>query len=452
MNPATGPSSSPVAAAPARAAKSMSVWSVAALGIGSMVGAGVFALLGQVALLVGGQTWMAFAVGGVVALFSGYSYARLAARYPGPGGIIDYFRIGLGSPLLGRSLSMLYLVTLALTVAMVAKAFGAYGARLFHDPPTHLARVDSYASGIIVALVILNAVGSRAVGRAELALVAIKLAILGVLIVVGATTLKPAMLDVHGVAHPGALLAAVGLAFFAYAGYGMMANAAGEVQNPERAMPRAFALAILTVLVLYVVLALVVLGNVTPENLAKYADTAVAEAAAPILGHAGFVLVSVAALLATASAINATLYAMGNIALGMGQLGSLPAAFARPIAGQITSGYLALAVVILVLANFLHLGAIAAAASATFLVCYLAVFVAAFRLRRETEASGVALALGFVLMAVVLGAFVQGMVAQRQWVELLILLAAAVLRFVLAWSAGPRVAAMEAAAPPAPPR
>jgi amino acid transporter len=128
--------------------------------------------------------------------------------------------------------------------------------------------------------------------------------------------------------------------------------------------------------------------------------------------------------------------------MGMGQHGSLPAAFAHPIAGQITPGYLGLVAVILVLTNFLHLGAIAAAASATFLTCYLAVFVAAFRLRREIEANGTALVIGFVLMAAVLGAFLQGMVAQRQWVELLILGAAAGLSVLLGWSAAPRVAAV----------
>ncbi len=443
MSNSAGPQDRPAPGVPG--AKSMNVWSVAALGIGSMVGAGVFALLGQVALLVRGETWVAFAIGGVVAIFSGYSYARLGARYPGPGGIIDYFRLGLASPLIARALSMLYLVTLVLTVAMVARAFGAYGARLFHDPPTHMARVDSYASGIVIALVILNAVGSRAVGRAELLLVAVKLGILGVLIAVGAATLKPAMLEVHQVAHPGALLAAVGLAFFAYAGYGMMGNAAGEVREPERTMPRAFALAILTVLVLYVVLALVVLGNVSPENLARYADTAVAEAAAPILGHWGFVLVSVAALLATASAINATLYAMGNIALDMGRRGALPAMFGRPLAGQITPGYLVAVGVMLLMTNFMHLGAIAAVASATFLACYLAVFVAALRLRREIEASAAVLAIGFVLMAVVLGAFVLGMVQQRQWLEIGTLVAAGAISWLAARSAGARVAAIEAA-------
>ncbi|HRZ02616.1 MAG TPA: hypothetical protein P5024_13735 [Burkholderiaceae bacterium] len=120
MSNSAGPQDCPAPGVPG--AKAMNVWSVAALGIGSMIGAGVFALLGQVALLVRGETWVAFAIGGVVAIFSGYSYARLGARYSGPGGIIDYFRLGLASPLIARALSMLYLVTLVLTVAMVARA------------------------------------------------------------------------------------------------------------------------------------------------------------------------------------------------------------------------------------------------------------------------------------------------------------------------------------------
>ncbi|MEG1833869.1 MAG: APC family permease [Burkholderiaceae bacterium] len=429
-------------------AKPLNTWNVAALGIGSMVGAGVFALLGQVALLVRGETWIAFALGGVVALFSGYSYARLGARYPSRGGIIDYFRLGLSSPLIERSLAMLYLITLALTIAMVAKAFGAYGARLFHAPSLAAQRIDLYASGIVIALTLLNVIGSGAVGKAELLLVAIKLAILGLLIGVGITTLKPTLLEVHRVAHPSDLLASVGLAFFAYAGYGMMANAAADVRDPARSMPRAFMLAIGVVIVLYIVLALVVLGNVSPENLARYADTAVAEAAAPVLGHTGFILVSIAALLATASAINATLFSMINVALNMGQSGALPAIFGHRLLGQGTGGLSILVAIVLVLINFLPLDSIASVASATFLTSYLAVYVAAWRLRREIAANGFLLATGFLLMAVVLAAFLRNMVSAGQSIELAILLAALTASGLLARAGRQRVAAIAAATSP----
>jgi amino acid transporter len=417
----------------APAAKTLTVWHVAALGIGSMVGAGIFALLGQAALEVRSETWVAFAIGGVVAMLSGYSYARLGARYPSRGGIIDFFARGL-PPTLAVALSLLYLVTLALTIAMVARAFGAYGARLLHDAP-HGAAVNAYAAGIIVLLTLLNLVGSGAAGRAELLLVAIKLGILALLMVAGATTLKPAMLSMHTHLSGGNLLASVGLTFFAYAGYGMMANAAADVRDPERTMPRAFTIAILVTMALYVLLAVVVLGNIPPAELAKYADTAVAQAAVPVLGKAGFTIVAVGALLATASAINATLFSALNIMEAMGKAGTLPAMFARPVWRKGTAGLLLSVGVVLLLTVALNLGALANVASATFLLCYLAVFVAAWRLRREIAASPALLVIGFVTMAVVFGAFVVSL-AQSGWTALGIVAAAVGASLLLGWRGG----------------
>lgn len=396
-------------------AKTMTVWSVIALGIGSMVGAGIFALLGQVAVAVRGQTWLAFALGGAVALLSGYSYARLSSRYSGSGGITEFFRRGLPSRTLAVALSLLYLMTLALTIAMVAKAFGAYAARVLHDPPTHAERVNFYATFIVVLLTLLNVVGAKAVGRAEVLLVGIKLAILAVLIAAGATKVDPGMLAMHGRVHPQSLLATVGLAFFAYAGYGMMANAAADVPNPRRTMPLAFFAAIGVTAVLYVTLALVVLGNVTPEQLNKYADTAVAEAAKPVLGHVGFVIVSVGALLATSSAINSTIFSGLSILADMGGRGELPRMFARKVWGQGTWGLFLSMAVVIAMTVFFNLNALANVASAAFLFCYLAVFWAAWRQRHEIEASGLLLLAGWAGMGTVVLAFLLGLWQSQPW-------------------------------------
>lgn len=107
--------------------KPLGLWNVVSIGIGAMVGAGIFALLGQAALLMEASTWVAFAFGGIVAMFSGYAYARLGASYPSNGGIIDFFRRGLGNGVFSLALSLLYLLTLAVSIAMVARAFGAGG-------------------------------------------------------------------------------------------------------------------------------------------------------------------------------------------------------------------------------------------------------------------------------------------------------------------------------------
>lgn len=80
----------------------------------------------------GSLDWVAFA-GGIVAMFSGYAYARLGASYPSNGGIIDFFRRGLGNGVFSLALSLLYLLTLAVSIAMVARAFGAYAVQFLHE-------------------------------------------------------------------------------------------------------------------------------------------------------------------------------------------------------------------------------------------------------------------------------------------------------------------------------
>ena len=392
--------------------KSLSIFNVAALGIGAMVGAGIFALLGQAALLVHSATWLSFAAGGVIALFSGYAYSCLGAFYPSRGGIIDFFRHGLPSTTLANMVSLLYLVTLALTIAMVARAFGAYALQLFHEHSTSNGLQEAYAGGIILVLALVNMASSNAVGRTELVLVAIKLGILLVLIAAGLMTIKPQLLQIHQAPSTNEFLSSVGMTFFAYAGFGMMANASDKVANPRRTMPRAFMIAICLTIVLYILLSLVLLGNVSAADLAKYADTAVAQAAYPILGRLGFTVVSIGALLATASAINATLFSAFNIMYSMGDNKTLPALFKQTLWHQATYGNVLAVLAVLILAIALNLNSLANVASATFLICYLAVFVVAWRLRHKINASPVLVLLGMILMLLVFIGFMSSLLIQ----------------------------------------
>jgi len=385
----------------------MSTWSVSALGIGSMVGAGIFALLGQAALLVGQRTWLAFALAGVVTVLSGYSYAKLGARYPSSGGITLFFEKGFGRGMASGTLSLIYLVTLAITIAMVAKTFGAYATRLFLPTGGHVWE-GLFGSAIVILLVALNSVGSGAVGKAEVALVSIKLVILVGLVVVGFYSMSRGMaphLSTHTHLGLTGLISSVGLCFFAYSGFGMMANAAADVADPKKTIPRAIFLAIGVVTVLYVALSVTVLSLVPPAELARNADTAVAQAARPVLGSAGFAVVALGALLATSSAINATLFAALNVSSAQAQSGQLPRAFSTSVMGKSTKGFLVGVAIILVMVNTMSLGAIANVASATFLISYLAVHVACWRLARPAGASRAVVGVGALLMGVVLVTF-----------------------------------------------
>ena len=383
----------------------MNLWSVAALGIGSMVGAGIFALLGQVAVVAGHYIFLSFLVGGVIALLSGHTFGRLAARYPGRGGLVDYLAEAFPSGSTARALSLVYLLTLIVTVAVVGKSFGAYGARLLFGAPANSHAADVLACAMVVALAILNVFGSSAAGRAELLLVSIKIGILLMLIFASVPGFNWQLLSHGQSASPQAVIGSVGLTFFAYAGYGIMTNAAASVSHPQTTIPRAIALATTFVIVLYLSLALVILGNLPPEQLAQHADTAVAAAAQPVLGKIGVTIVAIGGVLATASASNATLFSILNQLLALKQGNQVPQR--RPTSRRIPRGFVIAVAGMLALILGFPLGSIAKVASITFLISYLAVFAAHWRLRREVGGSMAPVLLGSLMMlGVLLGSLV----------------------------------------------
>ena len=379
--------------------KPLGLWNVVSIGIGAMVGAGIFALLGQAALLME-------AFGGIVAMFSGYAYARLGASYPSNGGIIDFFRRGLGNGVFSLALSLLYLLTLAVSIAMVARAFGAYAVQFLHEGSQEEHLILLYALGIIAVMTLFNSLSNHAVGRLEVILVGIKMMILLLLIIAGVWSLQPAHISVSAPPSSGAFFSCIGITFLAYAGFGMMANAA------EVIMPRAFLVAIGVTTLLYISLALVLLSDVSALELEKYADTAVAQAASPLLGHVGYVIVVIGALLATASAINANLFAVFNIMDNMGSERELPKLMNKPLWRQSTWGNIIVVVLIMLMTAALNLGSLASVASATFLICYLAVFVVAIRLRHDIHASLPILIVGTLVMLLVIVGFIYSLWSQ----------------------------------------
>ena len=192
----------------------------------------------------------------------------------------------------------------------------------------------------------------------------------------------------------------------------MMANAADKVKDPAVIMPRAFLLAIGVTTLLYISLALVLLSDVSALELEKYADTAVAQAASPLLGHVGYVIVVIGALLATASAINANLFAVFNIMDNMGSERELPKLMNKSLWRQSTWGNIIIVVLIMLMTAALNLGSLASVASATFLICYLAVFVVAIRLRHDIHASLPILVVGMMVMLLVIIGFIYSLWSQ----------------------------------------
>jgi amino acid transporter len=290
-------------------------------------------------------------------------------RYPDAGGISTFFDKAFGAGTLSGTLSLIFALTIAATIALVAKAFGAYAAPLVFGHTSAL-WVSAFASGITILLVLLNVAGSNLVGKAELILVGIKLTILAVLILAATYAMTTHAPIKHATPHFLPVVGSVGMALLAYAGYAAMPNAAGNVAHPKQIIPKAIYLAIGVVTLLYVLLSLVVVGSVPTGEISRDADTLLAVAARPLLGQAGYIAVSVTALLATASCINAFIFTGMKISLAMAQSGQLPKMFAKLVWRKGTLGVLLAVAAVLLAINLFDLTALASIASAAFVFCH----------------------------------------------------------------------------------
>ena len=174
--------------------------------------------------------------------------------------------------------------------------------------------------------------------------------------------------------------------FLAYEGFELIANTADDIREPQRNLPRAYFIAVGFVVVLYVLVSAVTVGALDVQSIVDAKDFALAEAAKPFLGQAGFTLIAIAAMLSTASAINATLYGSARLSYAIAKDGELPKQLERKVWGRPVEGLLITAALTLAIANTLDLGSIATIGSAGFLIIFGAVNTAAARRARDIHA------------------------------------------------------------------
>ncbi len=350
-----------------------------AIGIGGMVGGGIFAVLGVAATEAGGATPIAFLLAGVVAGLTAFSYTKLSVQYQSAGGTVTFVDRVFGVREFTGSLNIILWAGYIATTALYAAAFGNYAATLLPGgtDPNPIVLRGLILVGVLVPWVI-NLTNAGLVARSESLVVVIKLSILFVVIAAGVPTVSTARLEPATWPSPFAIVAAGMLIFVAYEGFELIANASADMKKPERNLPLAFLISVGLVVVLYVVISIVVVGSLSPAEIAKAADFALAEAASTSLGQIGFTLVAVSAVLATFSAINATLYGSARLSYTIASEGELPAeletkTWNEPIGLHITAaGGLLIAVA-------LPLASIASLSSAIFLAVFAVVNAAAFK-------------------------------------------------------------------------
>lgn len=384
----------------------MTLTAAVSMGVGAMVGAGIFALLGEAGSRAGNAVYLSFVIAGVISLLSGYSYAKLGVRYPSAGGIVEYLAQAYGSGYVTGVLSIILYLSVTIVMALVARALGSYArALLVPDAPELWTNV--FASAAVVALALVNALGSGLVGGIEKLIVFAKVAILVLFVALGLALLRPELLfAAAGTRAPLDILGTVAVCLLAYHGFGVITNTVEDMPSPSTTLPRALYGAIGIVMLLYVGVAVAVFGNLRLDDIVRAKDYAMAEAARPLLGRAGFTIIAIAAVMSAASSINANLYSTAKMTYLLARDGELPEFEARRVWRAGTGGLFTTTGLILLMANLLDLSRITALGSMIYLIVYAAVHLGHWRwLTAETGAKSAVVMLALATNLAVLLVF-----------------------------------------------
>jgi amino acid transporter len=305
------------------------------VGIGAMIGAGIFVLTGLAAGTAGSAALLVFALNGGVTTFTALSYAELASAIPRNGGGYAYVREVFSAPVafvMGWTRWFTYMIAGALYAIGFAsnfeEFFELYGLHL--PGPT-----VGYALAVVVAFVALNALSTEGAASAETLVTLVKIAILLVFVAFGASVVDLGQFQpLFSEAGPLSVLPAMGLTFIAFQGYDLIATVTEEVENPQKNIPRAILLSVVVTVIVYLLVVFVAIGVEGAAGLAAAGETAIARAAEgfmpalPVLGT-GAALIAFGAVFSTVSALNAVVIGSSRVAFAMGRERQLPGSLGR---------------------------------------------------------------------------------------------------------------------------
>ena len=373
------------------------------IGIGGMVGGGIFAVLGLAVSLAKGGTPIAFLIAGTLALVTSYSYAKLSLAYPDRGGTVKFINEGFGTSIFSGGINNLLWISYIIMLSLYASAFGSYAPNLYEIAGDKQLDFHLYASGVIVLATLINYYSIKVVGAIESYAVIIKLIILLAFVGVGAYGLigneNLAQFSFSNWESPIQLLTGGMVIFVAYEGFELIANAAPDIKEPKKNIPKAYYYSVIFVIILYIVIAIVTVGSLPFSEIAKAEDYVLAEAANPMLGQIGFTIITVAALISTFSAINASLYGGSRVSYEIAQDDELPHELTsqlwnQPVGLMITAGFT------LLIANTLELKSISVAGSIGFLLIFSVVNFVAYKRSTELKSKKSITLLGVILCGI----------------------------------------------------
>ncbi|HEB81887.1 MAG TPA: amino acid permease [Gammaproteobacteria bacterium] len=377
---------------------------VIAMGIGGMVGGGIFSVLGLAIAQAGHAAPIAFALGGIIALLTGLSYARLGLVFQSSGGSFTFLEHAFKNQNIAAIGGWLLLVGYVGTMSLYAYTFGVYGSAMLASDGNSAAMHHLLESAVMLSFLGINLYGIKASGNSELLIVTIKMIILFLFAGIGLFYIKADhVLPVINQGVGGIVMGAA-LIFVAYEGFELIPNAINDMEAPEKNLERAIVWAIAVTIAVYVLVSLVAVGNLTPDEITKYGEYALAMAAKPFLGESGFLLIGLAALFSTASAINATMFGTARLGMVMASNQALPKAFGFR-RKQNNIPWVSLVVITLatlVFINLANLTIISSFASSTFLLIFALINLSAWRLRHRIAERGLSRASHLPLIGMLL--------------------------------------------------
>ncbi len=381
------------------------------MGTGVMIGAGIFALTGQVAELAGALFPLAFLAAGIISGFSAYSYIKMSNAYPSAGGIAMYLKRAYGRSTMTGACALLMAFSMVINESLVGRTFGTYTLQLFNVGE------DSYwvpvlAVGLIAVAFLVNISGNKVIGSISKVTALLKIgsivAFAAAALWAGGFSFKPNLGASSSEMLPGSgFLAGVAVAILAYKGFTTITNSGEEVKDPHKNVGRAIIASLGICLVVYMLVAFAVASNLSLDRIVEAKNFALAEAARPTLGEYGVWFTVAIAIVATASGIIASIFAVSRMLAMLTEMEIIPHRhFGMP--GGIQKHTLVYTVVVAAtLAAFFDLTRIASLGAIFYLVMDIAVHWGVFRnLRKEIDANGAILLTAAALDIVVLGAFV----------------------------------------------
>ena len=386
---------------------SITLGGAVAMGTGVMIGAGIFALTGQIAELAGPLFPVAFIIGAIVTVFSSYSYIKMSNAWPSAGGIGMILQKCYGPGGIAAGAALLMALSMVIAESLVARTFASYLLRPFdiEDGPL----VPILAVGVILFAFLVNIAGNRSIGLFSMVMAAIKI---GGIALFGIAALWSSGFEFAAASRdavdfgPMGFVASVALAILAFKGFTTITNSGAEITDPNRNVGRAIMISIALCVVVYLLVAFGVGSSLNIDEIIAAKDYSLAEAAEPALGQVGFLLTVLLAVVATASAVLASVFAVSRMLAMLTNMKMIPHSHFG-MSGPIQRHTLVYTVVIAsFLAVFFDLSRIASLGAFFYLTMDMAVHWGVWRYRRaEIGASGVIILAALGFDAIVLVAF-----------------------------------------------